>query len=120
MNESDEARIVETLRRYYRAHAHDVFAEQDVYEKVKGDLLAILDEELLQRVLVEELGGDTLEQAFYEGQLFHPEEHLNDAAALSDADYEVRVEGEMAEASVEGATFDLRRTDDGWKIRAFR
>ena len=61
-----------------------------------------------------------LEQAFYEGNLFHPEERLDDAAALSDADYEVRVEGDVAEARVEGAAFDLRRTDDGWKIRAFR
>lgn len=72
MNGPDEAQVRETVRRYYRAHAHDVFEEDDVYGKVGGDLLAILDEDLLQRVLVEELGGDTLEQAFYEGQLFYP------------------------------------------------
>ena len=112
MNGSDEAQIRETLKRYYRAHAQDQFLE--------SNLRAVLDEELLHEILVEELGGDTLEQAFYEGSLFHPEERLDDAAALSDAHYDVRVEGDIAEARVEGAAFDLRRTDDGWKIAAFR
>ena len=111
MNESDDAQVRETLRRYYRAHAQDQYVE--------SELLAVLDDALLQRILVEELGGDTLEQAFYEGSLFHPEERLDDAAALADADYDVEVDRDTAEVRVEGAVLTLRRTEGTWKIAAF-
>jgi hypothetical protein len=79
----------------------------------------VLHEDLLQHILVDELGGDTLEQAFYEGNLFHPPERLDDAAALAQADYKIRVEDSTAEARVDGAALELRRTAGAWKIAAF-
>jgi hypothetical protein len=108
---ADEQQVLETVRRYYHAHAQDQFIE--------SELLGVIHEELLERILVDELGGDTLEQAFYEGHLFHPSERLDDAAALSQAQYEIRVAGSTAEAEVEGAILALRLDDGSWRIAAF-
>jgi hypothetical protein len=104
--------VRDAVRRYYSAHAQDQYVE--------SDLLAVLHDDLLQRILVDELGGDTLEQAFYEGNLFHPPERLSDAAAFAQAEYEIRIEDSTAEARVEEALLELRRTDGVWKIAAFR
>jgi hypothetical protein len=112
MTESDETQVRDTVRRYYRAHAQDQYVE--------SDLLAVLHEDLLQHILGDELGGDTLEQAFYEGNLFHPPERLDDAAALAQLEYRIRIEDSTAEARVEEAALELRRTNDAWKIVTFR
>jgi outer membrane protein assembly factor BamB len=104
-----KAEIRRTLQLYYRVHATARFD--------RVELRAILHRDLLRRWL----GGRTLLRAFHQGRLFHPEQQLNDAAELAQAEYRIRLEGATAVVRApDGATFRLRFADGRWQIAAFR
>ena|SRR5918995_69154 len=108
----DTDAIRDLLTRYYEAHAaddpnligHDAFAEP-----------------LLERILVDELGGDSFEQAFLEGNLLYPEDGYEKTTELAKAEYQVSVSGDSATARVapNGPSFTFVREAGGWKIAAF-
>jgi hypothetical protein len=108
----DANEIKQLLARYYDAHAaddptligHDAFAEP-----------------LLQRILVDELGGDSFEQAFLEGNLLHPQDGYQRVGQLAQAEYEVNVRRDAASARIVpgGPAFTLARVGDSWRILSF-
>jgi hypothetical protein len=109
----DDAHMIkELLARYYRAHALDD-------PSLIGD--EAFAEPLLQRIFVDELGGDSFEQAFLEGNLLHPEDGYEKAAQFADTSYEVEVSGDSATAyvPVAGARFAFARDSSSWQIAAF-
>jgi hypothetical protein len=109
---SDTETIEHLITRYYEAHTaedpsligHEAFAEPP-----------------LQRILVDELGGDTFEQAFLEGNLLNPEDGYDRTAELGKAEYRVDVSGDSATARVvpNGPSFTFVREAGRWKIAGF-
>lgn len=108
----DAAAIKQLLVRYYEAHAAD---EPDMI----GD--EAFAEPLLRRILVDELGGDSFDQGFLEGNLLNPEDGYDEAAQFAQADYEIEVSGDSAAARVVpgGASFTFVREAGSWKIASF-
>ena len=108
----DTASIERLLIRYYEAHAA---ADPDL---IGEDAFA---DPLPQRILVDELAGDSFEQAFLEGNLLNPEDGYEKTAELARAEYRVDVSGDSATAHVvpTGPHFTFVREAGAWKIAAF-
>jgi hypothetical protein len=108
----DTEAIEQVLRRYYRAHAAE---EPDMIGH------AAFAEPLLERILVEELGGDSFEQAFLEGNLLNPEDGYEQAAQLAESEYEISISGYSGRVRVVpvGPSFTFVSEAGSWKIASF-